>query len=221
MSSTIAIDEDEAVDLRTMTASSPLVGRDPAISGESMPGRTPRIDRAAAQAAVTALLKALGRDPESESLADTPRRVADAYAELLTPLPFTATTFANDEHYDELVVVKDIPFHSLCEHHLLPFYGVAHIAYLPADRIVGLSKLPRMLEYCARDLQVQERLTVQVADWLDAVLEPKAVGVVLEAEHECMRLRGVKTAGARTRTVALRGLLKTDPSLRREFIDEL
>ncbi|HEU0257124.1 MAG TPA: GTP cyclohydrolase I FolE [Microbacteriaceae bacterium] len=220
MSSTITIDEEDAA-LQTMTGQAPSPRQHAEVSDGSMRQVTPTIDRVAAQAAVADLLRALGRDPEKESLADTPRRVADAYRELLTPVPFKATTFPNDEHYDELVLVKDIPFHSLCEHHLLPFYGVAHIAYLPADRIVGLSKLPRMLEYCARDLQVQERLTVQVADWLDAILEPQAVGVVLEAEHECMRLRGVKTAGARTRTVAVRGLLKTDRALRREFLDRL
>ena len=224
MSSTIAVDQprvqeeeprasgavvpDDAVALHAVPA--PAETREPA-----------RIDRPAVRAAVTAMLRALGRDPGTESLAETPRRVADAFAELLTPIDFDATTFANDEGYDELVVVRDIPFHSLCEHHLLPFYGTASIAYLPGDRLIGLSKLPRMLEYCARDLQVQERLTAQVADRLQAVLHPRAVGVVLTAEHECMRLRGVKTAGAATTTSALRGLLRTDRDLRREFLDGL
>src|SRR3712207_432089 len=126
------------------------------------------------------------------------------YAELLTPSPFTATTFRNDGGYDELVVARDIPFHSLCEHHLLPFVGVAHVAYLPGERILGLSKLARVVDYFGRSLQVQERLTTQVADWLERELAPKGVGVVVEAEHMCMSLRGVQKHGATTVTSALR-----------------
>ena len=124
------------------------------------------INVAAVEQAVRDLLIALGRDHTSEHLSDTPRRVAGAFAELLTPEPFDLTTFANDEGYDELVLARDIPFHSLCEHHLMPFHGVAHIGYVPAERILGLSKLARVVELFARDLQVQERLTKQVADWL-------------------------------------------------------
>src|SRR5687767_10600060 len=131
--------------------------------------------------------------------------MARMYAELLTPTPFTATTFPNDGGYDELVVARDIPFHSLCEHHLLPFIGVAHVAYLPGERIVGLSKLARVVESFARALQVQERLTTQVARWLDSALRPKGVGVVIEAEHMCMSLRGVQKPGATTVTSALHG----------------
>src|SRR5438046_7081739 len=144
------------------------------------------------EAAVADLLEALGVDLTDESLQDTPRRVAAAYSELLTPLPFEATTFSNAEGYDELVVARGIPFHSLCEHHLLPFHGVAHVAYLPGDRIVGLSKLGRVVESFARRLQVQERMTVQIAAWIEENLEPRGVGVVLEAEHLCMSLRGVQ-----------------------------
>jgi GTP cyclohydrolase IA len=177
------------------------------------------VDLTAAEAAVAALLKALGRDPGSEHLSDTPRRVAAAYAELLTPQPFSFTTFPNDEGYDELVLVRDISFHSLCEHHLLPFHGVAHVGYLPRDRVVGLSKLARVVEYFARGLQVQERLTQQVTDHLDDQLRPKGVGVVLEAEHTCMSIRGAHAVGARTTTSALRGLLKTQQSARQEFIN--
>ena len=177
------------------------------------------IDLAGAERAVTDLLVALGRDPSDEHLADTPRRVAAAYAELLTPTPFRATTFPNDEGYDELVLARDVPFSSLCEHHLLPFSGVAHVGYLPGDRIVGLSKLARVVEHVARDLQVQERLTEQVADWLERELEPKGVGVVLEAEHLCMSLRGVQAVGSRTVTSSLHGLIRDDARTRAEFLD--
>jgi GTP cyclohydrolase I len=140
------------------------------------------------------------------------------YAELLTPCPFTATTFPNDGGYDQLVVARDIPFHSLCEHHLLPFVGVAHVAYLPGERIVGLSKLARVVESFARSLQIQERLTTQVADWLQRELAPQGVGVVLEAEHLCMSLRGVQKAGATTVTSALHGTVRDDPRTRQEFL---
>lgn len=163
------------------------------------------------------LLVALGQDPTSVHLADTPRRVAATYAELLTPREFSLTTFPNDEGYDELVVARDIPVHSLCQHHLLPFTGVAHVAYLPGERILGLSKLARVVELFARGLQVQERLTKQVADWLEEHLEPKGVGVVIEAEHLCMSLRGVQAHGCRTVTSALHGLLRHDARSRAEF----
>lgn len=179
---------------------------------------TREIDLAAAEEAARALLVALGTDMSSESIADTPRRVAHAFAELLTPVPFVATTFANDEGYDELVVARDIPFHSLCMHHMLPFQGVAHVAYLPGERIVGLSKLARVVESFSRDLQVQERLTVQVASWLEETLEPRGVGVVVEAEHTCMALRGVRKPGSRTVTSALRGTLRDDARTRSEFL---
>jgi len=171
----------------------------------------------AAERAVEALLVALGADVSSEHLADTPRRVAQAYAELLTPRSFNATTFPNDEAYDELILARDIPFHSLCQHHLLPFHGVAHVGYLPGERIIGLSKLARVVELFARRLQVQERLTQQVADWLDEHLAPKGVGVVLEAEHLCMSLRGVQATGSRTTTSAVHGLLRDDQRSRSEF----
>jgi GTP cyclohydrolase I len=178
----------------------------------------PDIDLPAAERAVRALLVALGRDVTEPGLLDTPRRVAAAYAELLTPEPFALTTFPNDAGYDELVVVRDIPFASLCMHHLLPFHGVAHVAYLPGERIVGLSKLARVVELYARDLQLQERLTMQVATCLHEHLRPKGVGVVVEAEHLCMSLRGVQKAGTRTTTSALLGLLRDDPRTRQEFL---
>jgi len=172
----------------------------------------------AAEQAVRDLLLALGQDPERDGLRDTPRRVATAMTELLSPVAFTPTTFPNDERYDELVIARDIEFSSLCEHHLLPFSGVAHVGYIPGDRIVGLSKLARVVELFARDLQVQERMTGQIASWLDEHLEPIGVGVVLEAEHTCMSLRGVKKPGARTITSALRGAIRDDARTRQEFL---
>jgi GTP cyclohydrolase I len=177
-----------------------------------------RLDHARVEDAARDLLRALGADLTDESLRDTPRRMASAYAELLSPEPFNATTFPNDGHYDELVVVRDIPFHSLCEHHLLPFVGFAHVGYIPAERIVGLSKLARVVDHFARALQVQERLTTQVADWFESELQPKGVGVVLEAEHTCMSLRGAAKPGSRTVTSALHGLVRDDPRTRQEFL---
>ncbi|MEV6628506.1 GTP cyclohydrolase I FolE [Amycolatopsis sp. NPDC051106] len=175
------------------------------------------MDLRAAERAVADLLRALGKDPSSEHLGDTPRRVANAYAEMLRPRDFKLTTFPNDEGYDELVLAKSIPVQSLCEHHLLPFRGVAHVGYLPGERILGLSKLARVVELFARDLQVQERLTKQVADWLQEHLAPKGVGVVIEAEHLCMSLRGVRATGALTVTSALHGVLREEPKSRQEF----
>ena len=176
------------------------------------------IDHAAVQRAARELLRALGTDVDDESLSETPRRMADAYAELLTPQPFRATTFPNEDGYDQLIVARAIPFHSLCMHHLLPFHGVAHIGYLPGDRIIGLSKLGRVVELFARDLQIQERLTTQIARWLQCELEPKGVGVVLEAEHLCMSLRGVQKLGAKTVTSALHGSVRDDARTRQEFL---
>lgn len=175
-------------------------------------------DLVAAEAAVVELLVALGRDPSDEHLADTPRRVASAYRELLTPQEFDLTTFPNDEAYDELVLARDIPVHSLCQHHMLPFHGVAHVGYLPDARILGLSKLARVVELFARDFQVQERLTRQVANWLQQHLAPKGVGVVIEAEHLCMSLRGVRAGGSRTVTSAMHGALRKDARSRAEFL---
>ena len=192
----------------------------PVLPSRETPWRTGRrpVDRAAVHRAARDLLVALGADLETEGLRETPRRMAAAYAELLTPEPFSLTTFPNDEGYDELVVVRDIPFESLCMHHMLPFHGVAHVAYLPAERIVGLSKLARVVELFARDLQLQERLTTQVAGCLQARLKPKGVGVVIEAEHLCMSLRGVQKHGAKTVTSALYGLIRDDPRTRGEFL---
>lgn len=175
------------------------------------------IDLDAAERAARELLRALGVNPEGESLAGTPRRMARAYAELFTPRPFNLTTFPNDEGYDELVLARGIPVRSVCEHHLLPFVGVAHVGYLPGARILGLSKLARVVEHFACRPQVQERLTKQVADWLAEQLRPKGVGVVISAEHSCMTLRGVQAVGSSTVTSTLLGVLRTDARSRQEF----
>ena len=176
------------------------------------------VDVAKATLAVADLLDALGVDRSTDGLADTPARVARAFAEMLTPEPFDVTTFPNDEGYDELVVARAIPFASLCEHHLLPFSGFAYVGYLPDERLVGLSKLARVVNHFSRRLQVQERLTAQVANFLQATLQPKGVGVVLEAEHLCMSLRGVRAEGSRTVTSALKGIVRDDPRTRSEFL---
>lgn len=175
------------------------------------------IDIEAAEVAIADLLAALGQDPRDEHMRDTPRRVAAAYAEMLAPRPFHLTTFPNDEHYDELVVASGIPFFSLCQHHLLPFTGVAHVAYLPGKRILGLSKLARVVELFSRGFQVQERLTKQIADWLQEHLVPGGVGVVLQGEHQCMALRGVQAPGVVSVTSALHGVLRDDARSRAEF----
>jgi GTP cyclohydrolase I len=163
------------------------------------------------------LLLALGQDPDSEHLRKTPQRVALAYEELLTPADVDATTFPNDEGYDELVLARSIPVRSICEHHALPFVGVAHVGYLPGARILGLSKLARVVEMYARRPQVQERLTQQVADWLQTHLAPRGVGVVVEAEHLCMTMRGVRAIGTSTVTSAVHGVLRDDARSRAEF----
>src|SRR5436309_9485191 len=179
--------------------------------------RRPARDQAAAEDAAAAFLTALGVDVTSGPLADTPGRMARAYAELLTPREFQLTTFPNDEGYDELVLARGIPVRSVCEHHLLPFVGVAHVGYLPGARILGLSKLARVVEHFASRPQVQERLTKQVADWLGDQLDPKGVGVVIEAEHTCMTLRGVQATGSSTVTSTLAGTLRRDSRTRQEF----
>lgn len=175
------------------------------------------VDLARATIAAKAFLQSLGVPCDTESTSKSPFRMAKAYAEMFTARPFEMTTFPNDENYDELVVVRSIPVHSVCEHHFLPFTGVAHVAYIPGERILGLSKMARVVEMFARRPQVQERLTQQVADWLDAHLSPRGVGVVIEAEHSCMTLRGVQVSGTTTSTSALKGLLRNSPQSRAEF----
>lgn len=168
--------------------------------------------------AVRELMASLGVDLSAEDLADTPRRVAATYQELLSPQPFNFTTFENSAGYDELVLVRDIPFVSLCAHHLLPFTGHAHVGYVPGTRIVGLSKLARVVRHFSQSLQMQERLTKQVADAIQQELEPKGLGVVVEAEHQCMTIRGVQSPGTKTVTSTMYGLLRDNLATRQEFL---
>ena len=182
---------------------------------------TRRFDSVRAEAAVRELLLAVGEDPDRPGLRDTPGRVARAYAETFAgmwqdPSDILASTF--DEDHDELVLVKDIPMYSTCEHHLVPFHGVAHVGYIPADdgRVTGLSKLARLVEVYARRPQVQERMTSQIADALNRALQPRGVLVVIEAEHLCMSMRGVRKPGSTTVTSAVRGLFRSNPATRAE-----
>jgi GTP cyclohydrolase I len=175
------------------------------------------VDLDAAERAAEAFLQALGVSVRADGLRETPARMARAYAELFHSPPFDLTTFPNDERYDELVVVRDIPLRSVCEHHLLPFVGVAHVGYLPGTRILGLSKLARVVGHFSARPQVQERLTKQIAEWLEHTLQPAGVGVVIEAEHSCMTVRGVRSFGSRSVTSTLLGALRVDPRSRQEF----
>jgi GTP cyclohydrolase I len=182
---------------------------------------TDRIDSARAEAAVRELLLAVGEDPDRPGLQDTPARVARAYAETFAglwqdPFEILATTF--DENHDELVLVKDIPMYSTCEHHLVPFHGVAHVGYIPGTdgRVTGLSKVARLVEVYARRPQVQERMTRQIADALDDVLKPQGVIVVIEAEHLCMAMRGIRKPGTTTVTSAVRGIFRESAATRSE-----
>lgn len=192
------------------------------VAGDHLPrlparGHMMTRDLDAAEAAAAALLTALGVDVRGESLAETPRRMARALDEMLTPRRFDLKTFPNNEGYQQLVIEREVGFRSLCEHHFLPFVGHAYLAYLPGERILGLSKLARVVELFAHRPQVQERLTQQVADWLHEHLAPQGVGVVLVAEHLCMTLRGARAAGATTVTSALHGALLSDARAREEF----
>jgi len=175
--------------------------------------------------AVRTLLLAVGEDPTREGLQDTPMRVARAYDELLAGYRADPERLINDaifnEQYDEMVIVRDIEFYSLCEHHMLPFLGKAHIAYLPNGKIIGLSKIPRVVDLFARRLQVQERMTRQIADFIDTSLHPHGVGVVVEGLHLCAMMRGVKKANARMITSALCGTFSTNPLTRQEFLEHL
>jgi GTP cyclohydrolase IA len=180
-------------------------------------GDSAGVDIDAASRAAANFLSALGIDVDREEMRETPARMARAYAELFDVQPLRLTTFPNDEGYDELVLARAIPFRTVCEHHLLPFSGLAHVGYLPGERIIGLSKLARLVEHFAARPQVQERLTKQVAECLAARLRAPGVGVVLEAEHSCMTLRGVRAHGAKTVTSTFLGTLRADPGSRAEF----
>jgi len=184
-----------------------------------------QIDQARIEKAIREIIEAVGEDPNREGLKETPERVARFYAEVFEGVHQdpgeVVDAFFGEEHYQEIVMVKDIPFYSMCEHHLVPFHGQAHVAYLPKGRVTGLSKLARLVEGFARRPQMQERLTAQVAQCLDDRLEPLGVLVVVEAEHLCMAMRGVKKPGAVTVTSAVRGLMESNPATRAEAMSLL
>jgi GTP cyclohydrolase I len=182
-----------------------------------------RVTRTDAEAAVRTLLRWAGDDPSREGLVETPLRVARAWREwfsgyTLDPDAYLARTFEEVEGYDEMVVLRDIPFESHCEHHLAPIIGKAHVGYLPHGKVVGISKLARVVEAYARRLQVQEKLTAQIADCIERVLQPRGVGVVIEASHECMTTRGVHTRGVSMVTSTMRGSFRDDARTRAEFL---
>lgn len=181
------------------------------------------IDGAKIEKAITSIIEAVGEDPQRGGLRDTPRRIAEMYVELFDglgkdPKEELATGF--EEGHREMVIIKDIPFYSLCEHHLLPFYGVAHVGYIPnsGGRVVGASKLARVVEVVARQLQLQERMTTQIADAIMEALQPDGVAVIIEAEHLCMTMRGIKKPGANVVTSATRGLFRSKAATRAEFL---
>ena len=183
----------------------------------------PKISQAEAEAAVRTLIQWAGDDPDREGLLETPARVARSYRELFAgyevdPLQYLEKTFEEVGGYDELVVLKDIRFVSFCEHHMLPVVGKAHVAYLPTDRVVGISKLARVVRGFARRLQIQEKMTSEIAKAIQTVLKPQGVGVVIEAEHSCMTLRGVNVPGASLSTSCLLGVVRDDPRTREEFL---
>jgi len=184
-----------------------------------------QIDIGRIENAVREIIEALGEDPKREGLADTPERVARFYAEVFGGIHNdpgdVIDAFFGEEHYQEIVMVREIPFYSMCEHHFVPFHGQAHVAYMPQGRVTGLSKLARLVDGFARRPQMQERLTAQVADCLDSRLDPLGVLVVIEAEHLCMSMRGVKKPGARTVTSAVRGVMETNPATRAEAMSLL
>jgi len=186
-------------------------------------GRRPRPSRADAEAAVRTLIAFAGDDPEREGLLDTPARVVGAYEELFGGYQQSVEqildrTFAEIGSYDNLVLVRDIPFYSHCEHHMAPFVGKAHVAYMPVDRVVGLSKIARVIDAFARRLQTQEHLTSQLVTALDRILKPRGVAVLLEAEHMCMSMRGVQKAGVTTVTTQFTGLFRDDPAEQARFM---
>ena len=184
------------------------------------------INEAEVKSAVTSIIKAIGEDPKREGLRDTPRRVAEMYAELFMGLdmdPQEELTVGFEEGHREMVIVRDIPFHSMCEHHILPFYGVVHIGYIPNEtgRVVGASKLARVVEIFAKRLQIQERMTTQIADAIVDGLKPDGVGVIVQAEHLCMIMRGIKKPGSAIVTSALRGTFRHKLETRAEFFSLL
>ncbi len=184
-----------------------------------------RIDYPAAQRAVADLLNAIGEDPSRQGLQDTPERVARMFSELLQGYWIDPVALVNgalfDETYDEMVMVRDIEFYSMCEHHLLPFIGRAHVAYFPRGKVIGLSKIPRIVDMFARRLQVQERMTREIAEFIDNLLNPYGVAVVVEGLHLCATMRGVKKHDARMTTSAMYGAFRKNPATRQEFLENI
>ena len=173
------------------------------------------------QDAIRSVLVAIGEDPHREGLADTPRRIAEMYGELFSGIgkdPASVLTTGFDEGYDETVILRDVPFHSICEHHFLPFFGIAHIAYLPTGRVAGASKLARALDILASRPQIQERLTSQLADTLYDTLQPTGAAVIMSAEHMCLSIRGARKPGSKIVTTAARGSLKDQPAARQDLL---
>jgi GTP cyclohydrolase I len=179
------------------------------------------IDRAKIEKAVASIIEAIGEDPKREGLVGTPKRIAEMYAEVFGGIyedPGEELRVGFEEGHQEMVILKDIPFYSMCEHHFLPFHGLAHVGYIPSGRVVGASKIGRVVEILARRPQLQERLTTQIANTIVSVLEPKGVAVVIQAEHLCMTMRGVKKPGSNIVTSAMRGLFQKNPLTRSEFL---
>ena len=189
-------------------------------TGDIMPATEP-VDSARIRDAVREIIIGFGEDPDREGLRDTPRRVADMYAEVFSGLrqdPADVLRVGFEEGHQEMVIVKDIPFYSMCEHHFLPFHGVAHVGYIPQGRVVGLSKLARAVEILARRPQLQERLSSQLADVIMETMEPQGVAVVIKAEHLCMTMRGIRKPGSLTVTSAMRGVFQRSAATRAEFM---
>jgi GTP cyclohydrolase I len=183
--------------------------------------RNTTIDRAKIEKAVASIIEAIGEDPKREGLVGTPRRIAEMYAEVFGGIyedPGEELRVGFEEGHQEMVILKDIPFYSMCEHHFLPFHGLAHVGYIPSGRVVGASKIGRVVEILAKRPQLQERLTTQIANTIVSVLEPKGVAVVIQAEHLCMTMRGVKKPGSNIITSAMRGLFQKNPLTRSEFL---
>ncbi len=190
-------------------------------AGKVTPAR-PRPTRDQAERAVRTLIEFVGENPDREGLQDTPKRVVKSYEELFSgylydPADILARTFEEVEEYDEIVLLRDVRFESFCEHHMLPIIGTAHVAYFPNDRVVGISKLARVIDAYAKRMQIQERLTAQIAQAIETVLEPRGVAVVIESEHHCMSTRGVHKPGVGMITTRMLGCFKEDPDRRREF----
>jgi GTP cyclohydrolase I len=192
---------------------------------QTYPDFSERVDLKKIQASIGQLLQAIGEDPQRDGLKRTPERVARMYAELCSGYSVDPETVVNDAlfevKYDEMVIVRDIEFYSLCEHHMLPFLGRVHVAYIPDGRVIGLSKIPRIVEIYARRLQVQERMTRQIADFIRDLLHPQGVAVVVEALHLCMMMRGVQKHNARMTTSAMHGAFRANLATRQEFLDNI